>query len=331
EAWPQLIIYRQDWFQQQGLAPPADFASLMDAAADLFQPDTVVSGIVVPTESDLAATQQVFEQLASANGCDLVNSQGEVALLHPACLEALDFYRELINQYSPIGVQTEVSALNAFLAGRTGIIMASSAVLPQIAGLDPEFRPRCPDCTDDRFLVGNTAFESQIIGSGQFAERASFIEIKNLGITTAADTEAAAAFAQHWFETDYATWLRANPERKIPLRQGTAREPTLFSTAWISTPLTANGPTLADLYGFAEISSLQEDLLPTQRWGFAAGRGELVSALYEELTLSPLLQEMLSGYFTSSQTVVEMQRAVAGLIPGYDFPLPTPPSNDADQ
>jgi hypothetical protein len=36
---------------------------------------------------------------------------------------------------------------------------------------------------------------------------------------------------------------------------------------------------------------------------------------------------MLSGYFTSSQTIVEMYLAAVGAIPGYDFPIqvvPTP-------
>ena len=154
DGWQQLIVYRGDWFAERGLAPPTNYDTLYAAAEAIFQPETIFSGIVVPTESDLVTTQQVFEFIAAANGCQLIDQKGEVTLLHPACLEALDYYLSLINQFSPIGVQTDTSALNAYLAGRTGIIMASPTVLPALAGLDEEFPLTCAECATPNFLVG---------------------------------------------------------------------------------------------------------------------------------------------------------------------------------
>jgi len=39
------------------------------------------------------------------------------------------------------------------------------------------------------------------------------------------------------------------------------------------------------------------------------------------MVISPLLQEMLSGYFTSSQTVVELYLAIIDQLPSYPFPI----------
>ncbi len=98
DGWQQLIIYRSDWFSNLDLDPPDNYTNIMLAAEALYEPEGSISGIVVPTDASLVTTQQVFEYLAIANDCELVEQGGRVTLLHPACLEALEFYRELINQ-----------------------------------------------------------------------------------------------------------------------------------------------------------------------------------------------------------------------------------------
>jgi hypothetical protein len=49
--------------------------------------------------------------------------------------------------------------------------------------------------------------------------------------------------------------------------------------------------------------------------------------LYENLTFSVVLQEMLSGYFNTTKTIQEAANRVIELIPNYQFtvePTPTP-------
>jgi multiple sugar transport system substrate-binding protein len=321
DGWQLLAIYRQDWFDALGLAPPNSFQNLLAAAEVIFDPDSVVSGLVVPTDSGLVSTQQVFELLATANGCELVDSQGQVTLLHPACLEALDYYRQLVNAYSPVGVQTDISALNAYLAGRTGIIVASPAVLPVLAGLDPLYVPSCPECADRDYLARNSGMVSALVGSGELASEASFTEITALGVSTSADAEAAGEFVAYWFNDGYLKWLAASPERRVPMRTGTAEDQDGYVTAWRELNLPGEQLSLADFYGIEAVGAIERDILPTERWGFEQGQGALVTRLHDGLVLSPWLQEMLSGYFTSSQTIVEMYRSVVNLIPGYAFPL----------
>jgi multiple sugar transport system substrate-binding protein len=321
EGWQELIIYRSDWFAEQGLAPPTNYDSLYAAAETIFQPESIFSGIVIPTDSDLVTTQQAFEFIAAASGCQLIDQKGEVTLLHPACLEALDFYLSLIYQFSPIGVQTDTSALNAYLAGRTGIIMASPAVLPALAGLDEEYPLTCSDCATPNYLVDNSGFLTRLQGSGDFATTSNFGTLTNLGITAAADRDAAAAFANYWFNDGYLKWLSVNPERKVPMRQGETAGSTSFITAWQALPVQPGQPTLADIYGLELTNQLVEGLTATNRWAFQAKQGQLVTSLYTDLTISRLLQEMLSGYFTSSQTIIEMHNATVAFIPNYAYAI----------
>jgi multiple sugar transport system substrate-binding protein len=332
DGWQQIIIYRSDWFDDLDLKPPNSYEALLAAAEAIYEPDGIVSGLVVPTDASLVATQQVFEHLAIANGCRLVDENGQVTILHPACLAALDFYRQLVNDFSPIGFQTEISALNAYLSGRTGIIVSSPSLLPILAGLDNQSLPTCPACKTAGYLSDNSDFVTEIKGSSDFASPANFGAITGLGITTSADREMAIRFVDYWFNEGYATWLNINPERKVPMRLGTSEEPEQFIGAWGDIPVRPGAPSLTELYGLDMVEQLSNYIAPSSRWFFRDGQNEpenrlLVTTLYEELTLAPLLQEMLSGYFTSSQTVVELYKAVVEAIPNYSFPIeivPTP-------
>jgi multiple sugar transport system substrate-binding protein len=325
-GWKQLILYRTDWFDRLGLSAPDTFRNLATAAEMIHEEDSPISGLIVPTDSSLVSTQQVFEHMAVANGCRLVSEGGEVLLLHPACLQALEYYRALINANSPIGLQTDISALNGYLSGRTGIIIASPAVLPIIAGLDEETRPSCPDCDTADFLATNTGIVTTLSGDGEYAQAANFSAVTALGITSTADTEASKAFAAYWFETLYPDWVTVNPEQKAPMRRGTQEDVAIFKTSWFEAPLAGGTVTLAEVYGPEAAALLGQQIAPFERWGLAQHQGALLSSLYEELLLAPLLQDMLSGYFSSSETIVEMYLMAVDAIPVYEFPIQVAPS-----
>ncbi len=310
----QLVIYRTDWFTERNLAVPNSFRALSTAAEATTDRENLVAGFVVPTEANLVTTQQIFEQMALASGCQLVDEAGELQLLEPACAEALTFYYTIINQNSPIGVQTDTSTRNAYLAGRTGLIMGPPSILPQLAGLDPAAPPTCSECTTTPdFLAQNSGFVTNISG-------AEFGNISLLGITSAADRETAVLFATYWFTEGYDQWLSVDPERKVPMRLGTIENPRQFIDAWGNQPLAGSDQSLASLYGSDIVATLREGIATTGRWGLPQGQGELITTLYEELTLSIVLQEMLSGYFSSDQSIIEAYNRIIDLIPNYAFP-----------
>jgi multiple sugar transport system substrate-binding protein len=328
DGWQQLILYRTDWFAEAELEIPNTYGAVYSAAETLFQPDSVVSGIIVPTDSVLLSTQQTFEFIAAANGCELVDDEGKITILHPACLEALEFYRVLINDYSPIGVQTDISSINAYLAGRTGLIIASPASLPTIAGYDESFKPNCPRCSNPGFLAENTGILTELTGSGELAKPANFGAITSLGITSSADRDFADRFVDYWFEDAYSSRIADAPESRVPIRMGTADAPNSFIEAWRESPIGSGDSTLGDVFGEDVTQMLSSGIASSDRWGFPEKQGAIITTVHQELVLPQLLQEMLSGYFTSSQTVIEMYSAIIDELPFYEFPIEIAPTEE---
>lgn len=311
-GWPYLLLYRQDWFDSAELPPPTTYDAMLTAAGAFFNLETdVVTGLVVPTDDELVGTQRAFEFLAIANGCQIIGDDGTVTALHPRCLEALDFYRSIVNLYSPPGFQTDLSAERAYLAGRTAMILSSPAILPRLAGYDPGALPGCTECAaDPDYLAANTGFVTRLTGSPLYGQTAGFAELTLLGITTDADTAAARAFAAYWLTEGHATFLAVEPERKLPLYWG-ADGAAL--TAWRALPMTGGDRTLDDVFGSALVDRLLDSVAQSTRWGVGPRQSAVVGRLYEELPLSTILQEMLSGYLTSAQAIIEINSTLVDL------------------
>lgn len=325
DGYHQFLLYRQDWFDERNLAVPDTYAAMLAAAEALYDPENLISGFVIPTESNLVTTHQAFEHLAAANGCQLVGESGEVLFLDTACQEAVNFYYNIVHQFSPVGVQTDTSARNAYLEGRTGLIMASPRILPMLAGLDAAQLPTCPECAaNPEHLAENSGIITEIQGSG--GTSAAFGAITYLGITQEADPETAVAFAEYWFNEGYETWLAVESERKAPMRLGTTTDPQRFINAWADSPLADSSQSLADIFDPETISQLRDGIASSQRWGFREGQGGLMARVYQELTFSVVLQEMLSGYFNVEKTIFEAYNRVVDLIPNYAFPIIAEPT-----
>ena len=137
----------------------------------------------------------------------------------------------------------------------------------------------------------------------------------------------ASEFIDYWFAEGYLPWTAIEPERKIPMRLGTPTNPQRYRDAWFSLPVQPEGPSLVDVYGREILEPLAASVSGANRWGFPSGHGQLMTAIYENFVFSTLLQEMLSGYFSSSQAAIEGYQRVVDLIPDYAYsidPLPAP-------
>ena len=323
EGHQQIILYRTDWFAENDLAIPDTFDTLYAAAEATTDRENLRSGFVVPTEANLVETHQAFEQIALANGCQLIDEKGEVTILEPACIDAINFYYSIINQFSPPNVQTYTSTPNAYLDGRSGLILFSPEILPKLASIGAQ--PNCPECgSSPSFLAENSGIVTALTGSGTDATPANFSEIMALGITTAADAETAVAFADYWFNDGYEKWLALESERKVPMRWGTSAQPRQFIDNWGTTPLADSDQSLQDLFGPETVAQLRDGIASAPRWGLQQGQGTLITTVYEDLTVAIVLQEMLSGYFPPAQTINEMYNQVTENIPNYQFyPEPT--------
>ena len=310
DGWGQLLIYRKDWFDAAGLAAPTTFADIEAAAAELNDPGNNIFGITAATDASAVFTQQTFEHFALANGCQLVDDAGTVTLASSNCVEAIDFFTTLMDEYSPGGVQDVVSTRATYFAGQAGMIVWSPFIMDEMAGLRDAAFPSCPECdADPAFLAKNSAFVGSFAGPSGAA--AQYGQVSNMGIGAGANTVAAQQFIEFWLSEGYLRWLSTSPEGKFPMRRGTPANPTEYIEGW--TQLTTGvdrEAQLSDFYAQEIINDLIEGTSGFNRWGFPQGEGELVSAVYSTLPVPRGLVDVLDGSATAAEAAAEMQAAV---------------------
>ena len=87
DTWTQLLVYRKDLFDKEGLETPDTFEKIQAAATKLNK--SGMAGIVAATKAADGFTQQTFEYFALANGCQLTDDQGNLQLTTPPCVADL--------------------------------------------------------------------------------------------------------------------------------------------------------------------------------------------------------------------------------------------------
>ncbi|MDH7485992.1 MAG: extracellular solute-binding protein [Anaerolineae bacterium] len=314
DGWGQLLIYRKDLFDKAGLEAPTTYEKILAAAEALNDPANNFYGITLANAAGKVMTQQTFEHVALANGCELVNDAGEVTLNTPQCVEAIKFYAD-VNQFTPPGEAEVVETRATYFAGQAAMIIWSPFILDEMAGLRDSVLPACPECKDDpEFLAKNSGFVPAF--SGPSGAPAQYGQISYMGITTNADKEAAQKFLEFWFNEGYLDWLSVSVEGKFPMRRGTPDEPDKFITGWsqLATGVDRKAK-LGDIYGAEVIELLVKGTENFARWGFPQGQGVLVGAIYEALPVPNILRDVLDGRFTPEQGAAEMQAEVEALKP----------------
>jgi multiple sugar transport system substrate-binding protein len=125
DSWTQLLVYRKDLFDKAGLAAPTTFEAIRAGAAKLTGGG--MAGIVAATKPGDSFTQQTFEYLALANGCQLVDQTGAITLASKPCVDTFKFYVDLIRTASVQGAQDATSTRAAYLAGRAAMVICSTS------------------------------------------------------------------------------------------------------------------------------------------------------------------------------------------------------------
>lgn len=310
DGWPQLMVYRKDLFDAAGLEPPTTFDAITTAAETL--DGDAVASIAAPTIPGDAFTQQSFEYFALGNGCELVDDDGTVTLDSPECAETFDFYADLVRNYSVAGNQDVDTTRATYFAGQAAMLVWSSFILDELAGLRNDALPTCAECrADPTFLAQNSGVVTAVQGpSGD--EPASYGEITSWVLTADSATDPASEFVRYVMSDGYVDWLAVAPEGRIPTRQGTADDAEEYVTAWEG--LDAGVDTLAplgDFYDAETLETVRTSAETIQRWGFEQGQGQLVGATLGELPVAAALNELVSGSGTGEEAAQQAQDAVA--------------------
>lgn len=316
DGWAQLLFYRTDLFEAAGLDAPTSYESIAAAAAALNT--DAMAGIAASTAPGDGFTHQTFEHFALANGCELVNDDAEVELDSPECIEALEFYTDLIRNSSVAGNQDVDTTRATYFAGGAAMVVWSSFLLDELAGLRNDALPTCPECTDPAFLAANTGIVSAIEGPSG-SEPASYGEVVSFAILDGA-AENATGLVEFMMGDGYVDWLSVAPEGKVPTRYGTADSPTEFSDAWAS--LEAGVDTkavLSSIYGEDVLTAVAEAPDGFNRWGFPQGQAPLAAAVAGQLVLPQAIAAMLDTGQSAADAAAEAQAKAEQIQADLDF------------
>jgi multiple sugar transport system substrate-binding protein len=309
DTWTQLLVYRKDLFQKAGLGKPDTLAKILAAATKLKQQGQ--NGIVAATKSGDSFTEQTFEYFALANGCQLVDDQGNIQLTSPQCVGTFSFYNDLIKNGSAKGGQDIDTTRAAYFAGKAAMIVWSSFLLDELAGLRNDALPTCPECrSDKRFLSKNSGVVTAISGSGG-GEPTQFGEISNYVIVKDSNVDAAKQFVEFMMSDGYEDWLAVTPEGRFPARSGTKDNPQEYIQAWnkMKVGVDTKAP-LSELYPPDVLEALTKSTDTMNRWGFAQGQGKIVGALATEQPIPKALAAMLDGQLTPDAAAKQAQADV---------------------
>ena len=313
DSWAQLLVYRRDLFEAAGLEPPTTYETILAAAEELNNDDQ--AGIVLATGNDLGFVQQTFEYFAVANDCDVVDADGNVTISSPECVETFNFYNDLVANGSVTGAQDADTTRAAYFAGDAAMIVWSSFILDELAGLRDDALPTCEECTEDPlFLAENSGVVTAIQGpSGdapsQFGEMVSFV------ISADAPTEEAQQFVEFMMSDGYVDWLDIAPEGKFPTRLGNADNPSEYADAWgsLEAGVDRTEP-LGEIYDAETIEALTTSSDTMERWAFAKGQGGLAGALLTETPVPNALLLALEGSMSADEAAAEAQAAVEEIV-----------------
>jgi multiple sugar transport system substrate-binding protein len=292
-GWGQLLIYRKDLFDEAGIDTPATLDDIRSAAEQMNGDGRV--GITLATAPKDAFTEQTFEHVALAMGCQLVDDGGTVTFDSPECIDALSYYADLATNFSVQGNQDVESTRATYFAGRAAMMFWSPFLLDGMAGLRSDTKTSCPECKKDpAFLAKNSGLVGPI--EGPSGEPAQYGDVATMNIPVDAKKEAAQALVEYMLSDGYTRWLAISPQGQYPVRLGDKSDPEKFATAWegLESGVDKRAP-LSDFYSDESIASLGEGVQNFQRWGFAQGQGALLGALGGERPIAEAVVKVIGG------------------------------------
>lgn len=293
DAFPLLLFYRTDLFEAAGLKPPTDYESLQKAARTLTKDG--MAGITAATSAAEQFTSQTIEGFGLSDDCQLVDDSGAITLESPNCERAFGLYTDLMRTAAPAGEQDTSTTRASYFAGQAAMVMWSSFLLDELAGLRNNALPTCAECaTDPQWLAKNTGVIGGLKGPDA-TDPATYGEVVSFAILR--DSAPVTADLVTWLMSDsYVDWLSVAPEGKIPVRSGPSAGSTEYADAWtqLETGVDTRA-TLASLYSPEILQTVVGATDNIVRWGMTEGRGSLAGAMTTQRVLPTLFSDLITS------------------------------------
>lgn len=304
DGWTQMIVYRKDLFEANGLEAPTTFANVEAALAALHNPPEMF-GFVAATKVDENFMSQVLEHVFLANGVTPVSSDGFAPLDEVKTTEVLEFYKAIV-EASPPGDLYWKQSRELYFSGNAAMIIWSPFILDELAGLRDSAPPTINDDPTSPELASKTGVVTTFAGPSN-ADGAAWGDVRYFGITADADTDAAMDFVKFSMDEGYTQTLSIAPEGKFPVRRGNAENPTAFVDAWSKLPVGVDRKApLGDLYAQEMIDEIVGGLDVAQRWGVKEGQLSLASKIINSQIINRVVREYLDGQVDASAAVKAM-------------------------
>jgi len=298
DGWGQLLLYRKDLFEKKGLPVPDRWDRILQAAQALHNPP-LIWGFEAATDPGQTYTQQVFEHFALSNGVRLTGPSGSVELDTPKMVQTLKFYKAL-TRFTPRGNLYWLHTRMDYVSGRASMIIWSPFILDELSGLRRDL-PVIPDIIkgEPGYLARNTGFVTIIRGPKGAAQ---YGQINYLGITRDANKVPAKRWVEFLLTDGYLKWLGMAPEGKLPVRKGTREEPNRFIDGWMELEFgKTTRARISEFYGMGVVKTIIDGVDGFDRWGFAEGKGTLISKIYRTKVIPEILKRFLDGELSAKQ------------------------------
>lgn len=288
DGWVHLVAYRADLFDAAGVDVPTNLQELADAATALKA--TGVTGMAMGTQAGTPSGTESTESIYQTNGCQLV-TEGEVTIDSPECVEAAELYK-VLRDSSVEGDFDVTSARASYLAGNAAMLLFSTHILDELAGLDEANPPTCAECADNpAFIAENTGFITVL----DEANPAQYGTVLSYGIPEGAHTAEAQQYIEYVLNDGYVDTLASATEGRIPLRTGTADEPDTFVQEWGALGIGPNlESSVSEIYGSELVSAIEEGMGSVARWGSGADSA-LAGEVSTQSIISASLEQLYSG------------------------------------
>jgi multiple sugar transport system substrate-binding protein len=310
DGWGQLLVYRKDLFAKKGLPVPDRWDRILKAAQTLHNPP-LIWGFEVATDPGERYTQQVFEHFALSNNVALTDKSGNIDIDTSEMVQTLEFYKSL-RRFSPPGNLYWLHTRIDYLSGRAAMIIWSPFILDELSGLRRD-QPVVLDIAkgESGFLAKNTGFVTVIQGQKGSAQ---YGQINYLGITQDADKVLAKQWVAFLLNEGYLRWLGMAAEGKLPVRKGTKDAPNRFVAGWkeLEFGVTTRAK-ISEFYGMDVVKAIVAGVDGFDRWGFAEGKGALVSKIYGTKVVTKILKRFLDGELSAKDAARMMDERVKGL------------------
>ncbi len=313
DGWTQMVVYRNDLFEANGLEPPTSFDAIRAGLKALHNPPEMY-GFVAATKIDEGYMMQLIEHLSLATGYTPVNADGSVNEDTTNLKQLLEMYKELVAA-SPEGDLYWSQSRELYLDGKAAMIIWSPSILDELGGLRDSAPVTINDDPTTKELAGNTGFATMVSGPGN-ADGAAWSDVRYMGITADANTEVAQDFVKFLLSEGYGDWLSQAPEGKFPVRKGPSAGSNDYEAAWASLDVGVDRKApLADIYPQQVIDDIVAGLSVGDRWGVETGQLANASTIINSQIMSKVIREMTDGDLSvdeAADKIVAEHKALMG-------------------